>query len=247
MNIMRKLSSVFRGSVRESGEALVDQNALRIFGQEIVDAEKSIHYSKLHLSQVMAERYQLDREQSSICKLIEKREAQVAAALEKNALPLAEEIAEDILLKRASVNDINLAITELKERERSISASIQAGVQQLQGYRRELVLAKAISSANKASAVVGTDVFSLDNSLSDLKSSVSRLKSRQLRNDDAIKAMKKINVSMGDEGIDRRIEAEGLGSRNGEVQALLAQIRKKAESSIHKAESSSQKDRPMGE
>ena len=39
MSILQKLNTLFRAGVRESAEAITDANAIRIYRQEIVDAE----------------------------------------------------------------------------------------------------------------------------------------------------------------------------------------------------------------
>jgi phage shock protein A len=55
MRVFTKLVTAVRGSGREAAEAVVDANAIRIFGQEIYDCEAAIQQAKRDLSRVVAE------------------------------------------------------------------------------------------------------------------------------------------------------------------------------------------------
>lgn len=227
MNIMSKLSSALRASVRESGEVLVDKNEIKIFEQEILDAEKGIHLSKVHLSQVIAERYQLEREKAHIQKKVLAREKQASEAMLKGEDNLAEEIAEDILRKQENILALAGLISSLLSRERSITENIQAAVLQTQKYRRELIMARAVSCAGKATTLAGGDAYRLNSTLADLRDSASRIKSRQTRFDDSLQAMQEIESQMGENRLDAKIEAAGMNDRKEKVRELLLQIKTK--------------------
>ena len=62
MNILQKLMTLFRGSVREIGESVVDANGTRIFEQEIKDAEVQLKEATGSLTLVMAKAKQAERE-----------------------------------------------------------------------------------------------------------------------------------------------------------------------------------------
>ncbi|MCP5211879.1 MAG: PspA/IM30 family protein [Hahellaceae bacterium] len=228
MNIISKLSSALRASVRESGEVLVDKNEIRIFEQEILDAEKGIQLSKVHLSQVIAERYQLEREKSHVEKLTLTREKQAGEAMAKAEDSLAEEIAEDILQKQENILALSTSIASLIAREKKITANIQAAVMQTQKYRRELIMARAVSSAGKAATLAGGNAQGLNGTLADLKDSASRIKSRQTRFDDSLQAMQEIDSQMGEGSLDAKIKAAGVNDRKEKVRDLLLQLKAKS-------------------
>jgi phage shock protein A len=232
---MRKISSALRASVRESGEAVVDGNAIRIFEQEILDAEKSIRLAKVHLSQVMAERFQMTRDIAETEKNIQKRQSQAIAAMDKHAQGVAEEIAEDILEKRASLKTLEEAIKELVRGEEGINASIRTAAQQIRKYRHELALAKAANSAGAAFRHAGGQSLALDNCLADLKDSSSRIRARQVRSDDSAKAMQMIDSTLGENGLEGRLQEVGIGDQRAAARELLQVLRRDSEPAVSPA------------
>jgi phage shock protein A len=206
----------------------VDKNEIRIFEQEILDAEKGIQLSKVHLSQVIAERYQLEREKSHVEKLTLTREKQAGEAMAKAEDSLAEEIAEDILQKQENILALSTSIASLIAREKKITANIQAAVMQTQKYRRELIMARAVSSAGKAATLAAGNAQGLSGTLADLKDSASRIKSRQTRFDDSLQAMQEIDSQMGEGSLDAKIKAAGMNDRKEKVRDLLLQLKAKS-------------------
>ena len=46
MSILKKLFTAVRGGAREAGQAIVDANGIRIFEQEIADAQNALQRAK---------------------------------------------------------------------------------------------------------------------------------------------------------------------------------------------------------
>jgi phage shock protein A len=65
MSILKKLFTAVRGGAREAGEAIVDANGIRIFEQEIADAQNALHRAKKSLTEVMAKEMQTKRSLST--------------------------------------------------------------------------------------------------------------------------------------------------------------------------------------
>jgi len=226
MNVMRKIATAFRGSMRESAEIIIDANAIRIFEQEILDAEQGLSNSKRQLTYVMAERVQLERSTSKLQEQVKGREAQTAKALKTNNETLANELAEDILEKEMIINEHQGASQALSERERKLTKSIQIAAQQINRFRRELSIAKATESAHKASKIAENHTGGVATSISDLQASLQRIKEHQQRVDDVSSAASAIEDKIGESALDIKIENSGLGSKANDIQAVLARVRK---------------------
>lgn len=226
MNVMRKIATALRGSVRESAEVVIDANAIRIFEQEILDAEQGIARSKQQLAYVMAERVQLERANVKLKEQILFREQQAAKALGINDDVLASELAEDILEKEHTINEQMLAAQNLTTRERNITRNIQASAQQIKTFRRELGIAKATASAQKSSRLAGAHSHSVDTNIVDLTSSLQRIKQQQQRVDDTNEAVAAIEDQIGDGALDKKIENAGLGVRKADIQSVLDRVKK---------------------
>ena len=62
MTILKKLFTALKGGAREAGEAIVDANSIRIFEQEIRDAEHQLQKAKSDLTEVIAKEMQTQLE-----------------------------------------------------------------------------------------------------------------------------------------------------------------------------------------
>ena len=60
MSIFTKLNTLFRAGVRESAEALTDANAIRIYRQEIIDAESLLTRRRDALAAMIAARKEVE-------------------------------------------------------------------------------------------------------------------------------------------------------------------------------------------
>ena len=96
MSILKKLFTAVRGGAREAGQAIVDANGIRIFEQEIADAQNALQRAKKSLTEVMAKEMQTKRKISALDASIAEHEAYAGQALEKGNEALALEIAEKI-------------------------------------------------------------------------------------------------------------------------------------------------------
>jgi len=227
MNVMRKIATALRGSVRESAEVVIDANAIRIFEQEILDAEQGIARSKQQLAYVIAERVQLERANAALREQVLSRERQAAKALDINNEVLATELAEDILEKEQVVNEQLLAVQNLTTREKSLTRKIQVSAQQIKTFRRELGIAKATASAQKASRLAGSHSSSVDTNIIDLNTSLQRIKQQQQRVDDTTEAAAAIEDEIGNGALDKKVENAGLGTRKADIQSILERVKKK--------------------
>ena len=96
MGTLAKLFTAFRGAANETGEAIVDQQALRILDQEMRDAEKEMAAAKTQLTAVMAQRAGVEREVERLKASIAEHEGYAAKALDKGDEQLAAEVCQRI-------------------------------------------------------------------------------------------------------------------------------------------------------
>ena len=96
MSIWAKVATAIRGGVSEAGEAIVDNQALRILDQEIRDADSSLGKSKEALTGIIAKRKLADKKVDSLKASLSEYEGYAMQALDKGDEGLAVEIAEKI-------------------------------------------------------------------------------------------------------------------------------------------------------
>jgi len=130
MSIYRKLNTLLRAGVRESAEQITDANAIRIYRQEVIDAENLLGRRRSGLAAMIATRNDLEKEIAGTQRRIESRETQIAQLA-------PEQRREELLIlaaKDIAANETHLAA--LKHRHVAVAERVQS---------EELVLRKLVA------------------------------------------------------------------------------------------------------
>ena len=96
MSVFSKILTALRGSAREIGESVVDNNATRIYEQEIYESKVALTKAKQDLTLVMAQEKAAQREVERLSKEISRFEEHALAALDKDEQQLPAEVAGKI-------------------------------------------------------------------------------------------------------------------------------------------------------
>lgn len=227
MSIFKKIMTAVRGGASEVGEAIIDSNATRIFEQEIRDAEAHLTKAKRDLTSVMAEQMAAERTVSRIEREITEHEGYVAQALEKGdetlALAVAEKIAQlevDLSAQQQSLDSFVNNSTRLKE-------LVKKSERQVAEHKRQLSMVKTTESVQKATSAI-TDNFSSSNSkLLSAKDSLERIKAKQQKFDDKMKAAEMLESEDSDSSLAAQLKAAGIGEQNSSANSVLDRIKAK--------------------
>ena len=226
MSIWSKLNTLLRATAHEPVEHLVDANAIRIFEQEIRDAENAIVQAKYQLATVMAEKKQLLRHNQALTENIAIKEQQAVAALDKNNDALAQDIAAVIAEDECLLQDQRKQADYLEQQEIRLKRQLRVAAQTIQRYQRELTLAKANRSAQKALGQLQGYSNGLSSSLEEMAVSLERIQKRQNRSTDMDEAMQEINADMNGERLDERLKQAGIKTGKHDAEAVLERLRK---------------------
>jgi len=131
MGILKKILTAIRGGAREVGESIVDANSIRIFEQEIKDAEGHLEKAKRDLTEVMAKEMEASRKIESFSKEMLKHEDYAQSALEKGdealALDVANKIAEfdaELQIQQKAKESFKAHVQRLKDMIKKTSKSL---------------------------------------------------------------------------------------------------------------------------
>lgn len=228
MTMLRKLASLFTATLQQPLHDMLDHNAITIFEQEIRQAEEALPTARYHLASVMAERKKLEREIGQLQESLQRRLLQTQAALDKSeealALELANQIAEDEVL----LENLSRQATALQAQEVTLTQRMRKAVQSVQHYRRELALAKSNRHAHNALGALGTCSSDLSTRLSDMESSLQKIRQQQAHSDDLNNALDQIQAEMSGETLQKRLQAAGISSGRHDGLAVLARLKKKS-------------------
>ncbi|UOD29193.1 PspA/IM30 family protein [Massilia violaceinigra] len=226
MAVFSKILTMLRGDVHAIGQSIVDNNANRIYEQEIVEAKAHVATARHDLTAVMAKEMQATREIEHLQREIGRYEALALEALQKNQSTLAEEVAgkvadiETALVAQTAVRD-ELAghIARLKDLIRGAEAV-------LRDHERELAMAKTTESVYRATATISSSMGNSGSKLMSAKESLERIKQRHQDTADRMQAADALDGEFGDKALERKLAAAGIGDtpkRKAEVMERLQQ------------------------
>lgn len=227
MSIFKKIMTAIRGGATEIGEGIVDANSTRIFEQEIRDAENHLTKAKRDLTAVMAQQMSANRDVDRIKRDVIEHEGYVTQALEKGnealALQVAEKIAaleNELVTQQQALDSFTTSADRLKE-------LVKKSERQVTEYKRQLSMVKTTASVQKATSAI-TDNFASSNSkLLNAKDSLERIKAKQQKFDDQMKAAELLDSEDSDNSLEAQLREAGIGSQDNSANSVLDRIKAK--------------------
>ncbi len=227
MSIINKIFTAIRGGAREVGETILDKNSVRIFEQEIKDAEQRLEKAKRSLTEVMAKEMQASRKVGSLQKDIKKYEGYAAQALERGDDNLALEIAQKIAEIQNELEIQQKAFSSFAAHTERLKAMIKNTTKALIDMQRQLAMVKTTESVQKATAAI-TNNYALGSSkLLTAKESLNRIKQRQQDLDDRMAAGEALSTDLHGNDLEAKMKEAGIVKNDNKAQDILAQLKAK--------------------
>ncbi|WP_019028433.1 PspA/IM30 family protein [Colwellia piezophila] len=227
MSIFKKIMTAIRGGASEAGEAIIDANATRIFEQEIRDAEHHLTKAKRDLTGVMAEQMAAKREIDRLTREITEHEGYAMQALEKGDETLAIAVAEKIANLESTLADQQHAHDSFSGSADRLKDLVKKSERQVAEHKRQLSMVKTTESVQKATSAI-TDNFSSSNSkLLSAKDSLERIKAKQQKFDDKMKAAELLDSEDSDTSLQAQLKAAGIGSQDNSANSVLERLKAK--------------------
>jgi len=225
MSIFTKIMTAIRGGAREIGESVVDANGIRIFEQEIKDAEHNLEKAKRDLAEVMAKELQTSRKISQLQTSIEKHEGYAREALNKNNEALALEVAEKIAEFQNELASQEKAKQSFANHLTRLKALVKKTEKSLVDMKRQLVMVKTTDSVQKATQAITDNYTSSGSKLLTAKESLDRIQQRQQDLEDRLNAGETLQSEFNGESLEDKLKAAGIGETNSSAQDILAKLK----------------------
>lgn len=227
MSIFNKILTAVRGGAREVGEAVVDANSMRIFEQEIRDAETHLTKAKKNLTEVMAKQMQATRDVERAKANLTEHEGYAVQALDAGNEALALEVAEKIAQLEQEVTDQQQNLDSFTANAAKLKDLVKKSERQLAEHQRQLSMVKTTDSVQKATSAI-TDNFSSSNSkLLSAKDSLERIKQKQQDFDDRMVAADELQAEGSDQDLKAKLAAAGIGQQQSNANSVLARLKAK--------------------
>lgn len=193
MNIMEKLATAFRGSVRETAEIVIDANSLRIFAQEIHECEAHISESKQQLASIIAEKMHVQRKLQQSEETIKQYEQRIAQCLQENKETEAVHLAQVTAEKEPMRDKQKQHYQQLVAHEKRLQKTLKTMVNKLDHYRSELRMAQANAKLQSAQTKLSKHEGNAVSRFGSMEDSLSRIQQRQQLFADEMEAMEQVN------------------------------------------------------
>ncbi len=224
MSIWAKVATAVRGGVSEAGEAIADNQALRILDQEIRDADGELSKSKEALTSIIAKRKLADKKADSLTSSLTEYEGYAMQALDKGDDELATEIAEKIAgLETELLGEGGLA-KSFADSEAQLRKTVGQTEANLKRLKQQVDTVKATEIVQKSQAAVAARHSGAGSSMRSALDSLERLKTKQAERAARFEAASEIAESTEEVSLDAKLKSAGIvggGASGGDVLARL--------------------------
>jgi len=225
MSIWNKLFTAVRGSATEAGEAIVDNQAIRILDQEMRDARKSLNEAKGNLTTVIAEKMGIERKVSELKSQLKEHEGYTAQALDKGDEGLALEIAgkiagfsNDLEAQEKLLEGYIANISQLKQTIAGTDRNIKA-------MEREISMVKTTEAVQKANVTATAKFSGTDSAMGRATESLERIKAKQQKRSDQTKATMEFQKESNGGDLQAKLKAAGIVSGDESAKSVLERIK----------------------
>ncbi len=227
MSIWAKVATAVRGGVSEAGEAIADNQALRILDQEIRDADSDLGKSKDALTGIIAKRKLADKKVASLKSSLTEYEGYAMQALDKGDDGLAIEIAEKIAgLETELLGEEGLAKT-FAENEGQLRKTVGQTESNLKRLKQQVDTVKATEIVQRSQAAVTAQHSGAGSSMRSALDSLDRLKAKQAERAAKFEAASELAESTEEVSLDAKLKAAGIGGGGASGGDVLARLKAK--------------------
>lgn len=224
MSIWVKVATAFRGGVSEAGEAIVDNQALRILDQEIRDADNGLIKSKDALTGIIAKRKLADKKIVSLKTSLAEYEGYAMQALDKGDEVLATEISEKIAgFETELIAEEGLA-KSFADSEAQLRKAVSQTEANLKRLKQQVDTVKATEKVQKAQAAVAARHSGASSSMRSAVDSLERMKTKQAERAAKFEAASELAESTEEVSLEAKMKSAGIidgGASGGDVLARL--------------------------
>jgi len=224
MSIWAKVATAIRGGASEAGEAIADNQALRIMDQEIRDADNALGKSKNALTNIIAKRKLADKKTAGLKSSLMEYEGYAMQALDKGDEALATEVAEKIAGLETELMGEEGVAKSFADSEAQLRKSVGQTEANLKRLKQQVDTVKATEIVQKSQAAVAARHSGAGSSMRSAVDSLERLKTKQAERAARFEAASELAESTEEVSLDKKLKAAGIvggGASGGDVLARL--------------------------
>ncbi|HCR96501.1 MAG: PspA/IM30 family protein [Halomonas sp.] len=225
--MLSKIMTALRGKANETGQSVVDSQALRILDQEIRDSENHLKQSKTELARLMGQRQLNSNKADTLESKIAELEQSAEAALDKGEEALAVEVAERMVSMQDELDAERSIVSEYDASIESLRGAIRNTENQLRQLKQQVSVVKATESAQKAQSAVAARHSGQNSAMGSAMESLDRIRERQQLNSAQMQAADQMAAEESGSSLDARLKAAGIGANERKAEDVLARLKAK--------------------
>ncbi|MGN7740738.1 PspA/IM30 family protein [Pseudomonas sp. 22526] len=225
-SIWNKLFTALRGGANEVGEAIADQQALRILDQEIRDADNALSNAKRELVTIMAKHKLSTERVSEFTAKIADLESKALASLQANREDLALEVAEAISTLTTGLEAEQKQASEFGAYAENMRKDIGKAEARIRSLRQQVDMAKARESVQKAQVSASIASGGANGKLETAVNTLNRLQARQDQRAAEMDAQEQLADASNGNDLERRLREANIVPDQGSANAILERLKK---------------------
>jgi phage shock protein A len=225
MGIFNKLWTLVRGKASESGQAIVDANAITILEQEVRDADSSIHDAKTELAQLQGKRSVVANRLTENKTKHSTLDKQIQECLAKNNEGLATEVATKISEIEAVIKDDEKTLNMYDTVSVNLKDKIKLAETRIQNIKNKITTAKANESIIKATQQIAGAHSGANSSLASASDSLQHITESQTERMGAAEAAFQMDKEADGTALEEKLAAAGIGGATS-ADDVLARYKK---------------------
>ncbi len=227
MNIWVKMMTALRGGINEAGEAVVDNQALRILDQEVRDAAEELKQAKDNLAAIIARQKLAEEKSVNLQEQIKEYEGYALKAMEKKDDTLAHEVAEKIAGFETQYAAEKKAGNGFAESATKLRAAIKQAEGNIKRIKQQVDTVKATESVQRAQAAVAQRHSGSNSKLRTAMDSLERIKEKQDLKAAQMEAANDLAEETVDPSLETRLQQAGIVTSGNSAEDVLARLKKK--------------------
>lgn len=224
-SIWGRLFTAIRGGATEVGEAIVDNQAVRILDQEIRDADCALTTAKADLAKIMGKEKLATVRLAELNAKIAELESQAIAAMDKGRDDLALEVAEAIAQVAAQRDAEAGQVKEFSAYTLRMRGDIGKAEARINSLRQQVDRVKARESVQRAQISVANAGGSANGKIATAASTLSRLQQRQDQTAAELEAQEELAESQSGDDLQRKLREANIIPGEGSASSILDSLR----------------------
>ncbi len=226
MSIWQKLVTVVKGHATQTGQAIVDANAITILDQEIRDADSELRKSKDSLASLMAKQIVASEKITGKKDKLTEYGNYIQQALAKGDDALAKDVAAKFAEIEGSIADEQKVVDDYTQNINSLKKLVSQTEMRLKQLRTKVDTVKAKEHVIRASSAIADAHAGSDSKMRTALESFERLQNSQAERVARIDAASQLAKEDGGDDLENRLKKAGIVAGSVSVDDVLARFKK---------------------